>query len=150
MPQNLQSRLLDSNVGYYVRVFSLGVWKCGYYWALRRAIKGTHMSTHMSKKNSTESLNYILYMDLGLLAEDYCRNNLRIQERSDNETYSIIQSSEEHLMERATKVGNIDVINYVIGYNNTDTGLATVCIAPNHLLTLLNVSSFNMAINLFK
>ena len=53
-------------------------------------------------------------------------------------------------MERATKVGNVDVINYVIGYNNTDTGLATICVAPNHLLTLLNVSSFNMAINLFK
>ena len=61
-------------------------------------------------------------------------------DRSDNETFPTIQSSEEHLMERATKVGNVDVINYVIGYNNTDTGLATVCVAPNHLLTLVNVS----------
>ena len=64
------------------------------------------------------------------------------QEWFDNEAYSMIQSSEEHLMERATKVGNVDVINYVIGYNNTDTGLATVCVAPNHLLTLVNVSFF--------
>ena len=62
------------------------------------------------------------------------------QERSDSESFSKIQSSEEHLMERVAKVGNVDVINYVIGYFNTDTGLATVCVAPNHLLTLVNVS----------
>ena len=43
-------------------------------------------------------------------------------------------------MESVAKVGNVDVINYVIGYNNTDTGFATVCVAPNHLLTLVNVS----------
>ena len=60
--------------------------------------------------------------------------------RSDFVSYSKIQSSEEHLMERVAKVGNVDVINYVIGYFNTDTGLATVCVAPNHLLTLVNVS----------
>ena len=81
-------------------------------------------------------------MDLALLAEDSDCDEGDPQERSENETYSIIQSSEEHLMERATKVGNVDVINYVIGYNNTDTGLATVCVAPNHLLTLVNVSFY--------
>ena len=60
--------------------------------------------------------------------------------RSDFVSYSKIQSSEEHLMERVTKVGNADGINSIIGYNNTDTGFTTVCVAPNHLLTFVNVS----------
>ena len=43
-------------------------------------------------------------------------------------------------MERVTIWGNVSDINYIIGYDETDLGLATVCLAGNHILSFINVS----------
>ena len=53
-----------------------------------------------------------------------------------------IQSSEEHFMERVTMFGNVSQINFIIGYDETDLGLVTVCLAGNHILSFLNVSFY--------
>ena len=57
-----------------------------------------------------------------------------------NDEIEKIQSTGPHMLARMEIFGNVSHINYIIGYNETDLGFVTICLAGDHLLTLLNVS----------
>ena len=126
----------DSNIGYVCKVSALELWECGYSW-----VSNTYGSDESSEQRAVH-LWWIKHYYFGGLGGCLGPQEGRRSDIVNNEEIIKIQSSEEHFMERVTMFGNVSQINFIIGYDETDLGLVTVCLAGNHILSFLNVSFY--------
>ena len=122
----------DSNIGYVCKVSALELWECGYSW----------VSNTYGSDESSEQLDRWWWYRQRHPASLCAPRDGRRSDIVNNEEIIKIQSSEEHFMERVTMFGNVSQINFIIGYDETDLGLVTVCLAGNHILSFLNVSFY--------